>query len=167
MHNWFLMKLKKYIEETRFYHHTFIFFMCDDLSFINTMQTENFSWRVLAETWDASCFKKGPLEKKFCLPPSNYSEIFNPPLPQAGRRGVHALELHLKYGRGSESTSGYKNKCKWRSSNYLLILIKLLHDSRQIYPEEQFLHLHQTLGLQSLLSNMSRSIKSRSSLLSS
>ena len=112
--------------------------------------------------------KKVHWKKNSASPPSNYSEIFNPPpLPQAGRRGVHALELHLKYGRGSESTSGYKNKCKWRSSNYLLILIKLLHDSRQIYPEEQFLHLHQTLGLQSLLSNMSRSIKSRSSLLSS
>ena len=77
--------------------------------------------------------------KKHSASPSNYSEIFNPPPsppPQAGRRGVHALELHLKYGRGSESTSGYKNKCKWRSSNYLLILIKLLLDSRQIYPED-------------------------------
>ena len=30
--------MKKYIKETRFYHHTFLFFMCDDLSFINTTQ---------------------------------------------------------------------------------------------------------------------------------
>ena len=26
----------------------------------------NFSWRVLAETWDSSCFKKGRLEKQKC-----------------------------------------------------------------------------------------------------
>ena len=26
----------------------------------------NFSWRVAAETWDASCFKKGLLEKNTC-----------------------------------------------------------------------------------------------------
>ena len=30
--------MKQYIKETRFYHHTFLFFMCDDLSFINTTQ---------------------------------------------------------------------------------------------------------------------------------
>ena len=33
-HNWFLKKLKQYIEETCFS----IFFMCDDLPFINTTQ---------------------------------------------------------------------------------------------------------------------------------
>ena len=27
---------------------------------------QNFSWRVAAETWDASCFKKGLLEKQQC-----------------------------------------------------------------------------------------------------
>ena len=37
-HNWFLKKLKQYIKETRFYHHTFVFFMCDDLPFINATQ---------------------------------------------------------------------------------------------------------------------------------
>ena len=37
-HNWFLEKLKQYIKETRFYRHTFPFFMSDGLSFINTMQ---------------------------------------------------------------------------------------------------------------------------------
>ena len=63
----------------------FYFFMCDDLPFINTMLKTlkpskkmfqypgsmrknfipgNFSWRVVAETWDASCFKKGLLEKQ-------------------------------------------------------------------------------------------------------
>ena len=68
-----------------FYHHTFLFFIYDDLSFINTTQQtlkpskkkfqfprwmkknfipENFSWRVSAETWDASCFKKGLLGKQ-------------------------------------------------------------------------------------------------------
>ena len=29
-------KLKQYIKETHLYHHTFVFFMCNDLSFINT-----------------------------------------------------------------------------------------------------------------------------------
>ena len=64
-----------------------IFFICDDLPFINTIQKTlkpskkifqcpgwmrknfipgNFSWRVVAETWDASCFKKGFLEKQQC-----------------------------------------------------------------------------------------------------
>ena len=28
----------------------------------------NFSWRVLVETWDASCFKKGLLEKQESVP---------------------------------------------------------------------------------------------------
>ena len=37
-HSFFLKKLKQYIKETRFYHHTFQFFMCDDLSFVNTTQ---------------------------------------------------------------------------------------------------------------------------------
>ena len=61
----------------------------DDLSFINTMQKTlkpstkmfqfprwmrkdfilvNFSWRILTETWDASCFKKGLLEKQQSVP---------------------------------------------------------------------------------------------------
>ena len=61
--------------------------MCDDLSFINTTQKTlkpskkmfqcpgwmrkifipgNFSWEVVAETWDASCFKKSLLEKQQC-----------------------------------------------------------------------------------------------------
>ena len=66
-----------------------IFFMCDDLSFINTMPKTlkpskqkmfqcprwmrknfipgNFSWRVVVETWDASCFKKCLLEKQQCF----------------------------------------------------------------------------------------------------
>ena len=65
------------------------FFMCDDLPFINTTQKTlkpskkmfqcpgwmrknfipgNFSWRVAAETWDASCFKKGLLEKQQSVP---------------------------------------------------------------------------------------------------
>ena len=70
-HNWFLKKLKQYIKETRFYHHTFLFFMSDGLSFINTKQKSlkifqkilfqfpawmrknfipgNFSWRISAE----------------------------------------------------------------------------------------------------------------------
>ena len=30
--------MKQYIKETRSYHHAFLFFMCDDLSFINTTQ---------------------------------------------------------------------------------------------------------------------------------
>ena len=67
----------------------FCFFMCDDLSFINTTQNtfkpsekmfqclgwmrknfihENFSWSIAAETWDASCFKKGLLEKPQSVP---------------------------------------------------------------------------------------------------
>ena len=37
-HSWFLKMLKQYIKDTRFHHHTFLFFMCDDLSFINTIQ---------------------------------------------------------------------------------------------------------------------------------
>ena len=37
-HNLLLKKLKQCIKETRFYHHTFKFFMCDDLSFVNTTQ---------------------------------------------------------------------------------------------------------------------------------
>ena len=37
-HNWFLKKWKQYINEKRFCHHNFLFFMCDDLSFINTTQ---------------------------------------------------------------------------------------------------------------------------------
>ena len=81
--------MKQYIKETRSYHHAFLFFMCDDLSFINTTQKTlkpskkmfqcpgwmrknfipgNFSWRVAAETWDASCFKKGLLEKQQSVP---------------------------------------------------------------------------------------------------
>ena len=88
-HNWFLKKWKQYIKETRFYHHNFLFFMCDDLSFINTTQKTlkpskkifqfpgwmrknfipwNFSWMVSAEKWDASCFKKGLLEKQQSVP---------------------------------------------------------------------------------------------------
>ena len=78
-----LKDLKQYIEETQFYHHTFVFFMCNDLSFINTKILKNskkmfqlkgwmrkkfipgnFSWRVSSETWDANCFKKGLLEKQ-------------------------------------------------------------------------------------------------------
>ena len=64
-------------------------FMCDDLSFINTPQKtlkpskkmfqfprwmrknfipRNFSWRVSVETWDASFFKKGLLEKQQSVP---------------------------------------------------------------------------------------------------
>ena len=67
----------------------FYFFMCDDSSFINTTQKNfktfqkmfqfpgwirknfipgSFSWRVLAETWDASCFRKGLLEKQQSIP---------------------------------------------------------------------------------------------------
>ena len=86
-HNWFLKKLKQCIKETRFYHHTFLFFKCDDLSFIKATQKTlksskkmfqfpgwmrknfkpwNFSWRVSAETWDASCFKNGLMEKQQC-----------------------------------------------------------------------------------------------------
>ena len=30
--------MKQYIKEIRSHHHSFLFFMCDDLSFINTMQ---------------------------------------------------------------------------------------------------------------------------------
>ena len=76
-HNyWFLKKLKQYI--TRFYHHAFLFFMYNDLPFINTTQKtlkpskknvsiskvdekklHTLEFRVAAETWDASCFKKG------------------------------------------------------------------------------------------------------------
>ena len=80
---WICYRLKRL--KKHFYHHTFLFFIYDDLSFINTTQQtlkpskkkfqfprwmkknfipENFSWRVLAETWDASCFKKGLLEKQ-------------------------------------------------------------------------------------------------------
>ena len=94
-HNWFLKKLKQCIKETRFYHHTFLFFKCDDLSFINTTQKTlksskkmfqfpgwmkknfkpwNFSWRVSAETWDASCFKNGLMEKQQCS--KTLKEIF-------------------------------------------------------------------------------------------
>ena len=64
-----------------------ILMTCNDLSFINTTQKTlkpskkmfqfpgwmrknfipvNFSWRVSTETWDASCFKKGLLEKQQC-----------------------------------------------------------------------------------------------------
>ena len=67
----------------------FYFFMCDDLSFINTTQktfkpsekmfqclgwmrknfiSGNFSWSIAVETWDASCFKKGVLEKQQSVP---------------------------------------------------------------------------------------------------
>ena len=81
--------MKQYIKETRFYHHTFLFFMYVDLSFINTAQKtlkpskkmfqfpgwmrknfipRNFSWKVSADTWDASCFKKGRLEKQQSVP---------------------------------------------------------------------------------------------------
>ena len=81
-HNWFLKKVKQYIRETCFYHHTFVFFMCDDLSFIITTQKNlkpskknvsvprmddkniiprNFRWRISAETWDVISFKKGLL----------------------------------------------------------------------------------------------------------
>ena len=88
-HNWFLKKLKQHMKKTRSYHHTFLFFLCENLSFINTMQKNiktfqkmfqflrwmrknfiprNFSWRVLAETWDASCFQKGLLEKQQSVP---------------------------------------------------------------------------------------------------
>ena len=73
--------MKEYIKET----HSYTILMCDDLSFINTTQKtlkpskkmfqfpgwmrknfidRNFSWRVLMETWDASWFKKGLLEKQ-------------------------------------------------------------------------------------------------------
>ena len=70
-HNWFLKKLQQYLKETRSYHYAFLFFVCDDLSFINTMQktfkpskkkmfkclgwmrkiftTGNISWRTAAE----------------------------------------------------------------------------------------------------------------------
>ena len=78
-HNWSLKKLKQYIKETLFTIILFNFFMCDDLSFINTTQNAlkpskkmfqflgwmrknfipwNFQWRLSAEAWDASCFKK-------------------------------------------------------------------------------------------------------------
>ena len=64
-------------------------FMCDDLPFIKTTQQTlkpskkmfqfpgwmrknfipgNFSWRISAETWDASCFKKGIQEKQQSVP---------------------------------------------------------------------------------------------------
>ena len=77
--------MKEYIKET----HSYTILMCDDLSFINTTQKtlkpskkmfqcpgwmrknfipRNFSWRVAAETWDASCFKKGLLEKQQIVP---------------------------------------------------------------------------------------------------
>ena len=81
--------MKKHIKETRSYHHAFLFFfMCDDLSLINTTQNSfkpfekvfqclgwmrknfihgSFSWSIAAETWDASCFKKG-LEKPQSVP---------------------------------------------------------------------------------------------------
>ena len=66
-----------------------ILMTCNDLSFINTTQKTlkpskkmfqfpgwmrknfipvNFSWRVSTETWDASCFKKGLLEKQQSVP---------------------------------------------------------------------------------------------------
>ena len=88
-HNWSLKKLKQYIKETLFTIILFNFFMCDDLSFINTTQNAlkpskkmfqfpgwmrknfipwNFSWMVSAEKWDASCFKKGLLEKQQSVP---------------------------------------------------------------------------------------------------
>ena len=88
-HNWFLKKLEQYIKETRSYHYPFLFFICDDLSFVNITKKSlkpskkmsqcpgrmrkksisgNFSWRVAAETWDASCFKKGLLEKQQSVP---------------------------------------------------------------------------------------------------
>ena len=80
--------MKQYIKERCSYHHTiilFYFFTCDDLLFNNNMQKtlkpskkmfqfpgwmtknfidRNFSWRVLMETWDASWFKEGLLEKE-------------------------------------------------------------------------------------------------------
>ena len=39
----------------------------------------NFSWSVIAETWDTSCFKKGFLEKQQSVPNtcrSSHSEVF-------------------------------------------------------------------------------------------
>ena len=71
-HNWFLKKLKQYIKETRFYHHFSIFShvmtsrsltLCKFRGWtIKSFIPCNFSWRVSAEAWDASCFKKGLLE---------------------------------------------------------------------------------------------------------
>ena len=71
-HNWFLKKLKQYIKEIRFYHHFSIFShvmtshsltLCKFRGWmIKNFIPCNFSWRVSAETWDASCFKKGLLE---------------------------------------------------------------------------------------------------------
>ena len=70
--------------------------MCDDLSFITTTQKNfktfqklfqfsgwmrknfipaNFSWRVSAETWDASCFNKGLLEKQQCSKTCHISQM--------------------------------------------------------------------------------------------
>ena len=71
-HNWFLKKLKQYIKEIHFYHHFSIFShvmtshsltLCKFRGWmIKNFIPCNFSWRVSAETWDASCFKKGLLE---------------------------------------------------------------------------------------------------------
>ena len=50
--NWFLKKLKKYIKETRSYHHAFLFCVYvrdDDLSFINTTQKT-------LKTFQKNCF---------------------------------------------------------------------------------------------------------------
>ena len=57
----------KYIRETGFYHHTFLFFfMCNDFSFINTTQKtlKPSKKGVSAEIWDASCFKKRSTGKR-------------------------------------------------------------------------------------------------------
>ena len=76
-----------------------ILMTCDDFYFVNTTQKtskpfkkkcvqfpgwmrknfirRNVSWRVLAETWDASYFKKGLLEKQQCSNTCNISSLKN------------------------------------------------------------------------------------------
>ena len=88
-HSWFVKKLKQYIKETHFYHHTFLFFYGRWLAFHEyygknfktfkksvsvprmdekKLHTREFHLRVSAETWDARCFKKSLLEKQHRVP---------------------------------------------------------------------------------------------------
>ena len=83
--------MKQYIKEPRSYHHACLFFFlcvitCLSLTLHKTLLNlqkkmfqclgwmrknfipGNFSWSIAAETWDASCFKKGLLEKQQSVP---------------------------------------------------------------------------------------------------
>ena len=54
----------------------------------------NFSWRVAVETWDASCFKKGLLEKQQCSKHLHHIAIEKDILSEFNRRN---FLISLKY----------------------------------------------------------------------